>query len=463
MDKAKLLVVDDDAITLDLLLEVLGNQFDIYVAIDGPSALALMEQGISPDLVLLDIQMPDMDGFEVFRQLRHRWKHLDLPVIFLTSRDSVEDEAKGLELGAVDYISKPYNPIVVSCRIQTQLELKQFRDHLQEQVHRRTQLLAEAVAETRRKELHLQGVINTAPIGIGLIRSSVIHNANQMMADLTGYPVGKLEGMSLRRLYADEQDFIRDEQKIALLLQGTLRQAVEARLRKADGTDADFALRFSPLEQNGEEGEAIFSAMDISDRKRHEAQLEARIRERTSELRTANQLMEQEILERKRSEQALIQSEIDLEKQRATLEEANVALKVLIREAEQERREFEERVSSNLLGLVEPYLDKLKKSPLDDRQRNFVSIIEGNLKNIVSPFVRTSVSMSLNLTPAEIQVANLIKQGRTTKEIAELLHLSQRTIEKHRNNMRRKFGINNRKVNLSTLLNGSRAGINDQQ
>jgi len=106
----------------------------------------------------------------------------------------------------------------------------------------------------------------------------------------------------------------------------------------------------------------------------------------------------------------------------------------------------------NVKELVMPYLEKIKKNSPDTRQKTLLAIMESNLNDIISPFVRGMSANYLKLTPTEIQVANLVKQGRTTKEIAELLHLSTKTIEFHRDNIRRKVGIKDKKINLRAYL-----------
>ena len=107
---------------------------------------------------------------------------------------------------------------------------------------------------------------------------------------------------------------------------------------------------------------------------------------------------------------------------------------------------------SNVKELVEPYLIKLKNTGLDEKQNAYVSILESNLKEIISPFSQKLSSKYFNLTPTEIQVAGLVKEGRTAKEIAELLNKSIRAIEFHKNNIRKKLGLINKKANLRSHL-----------
>ncbi len=134
------------------------------------------------------------------------------------------------------------------------------------------------------------------------------------------------------------------------------------------------------------------------------------------------------------------------------LEEMNTALKVLLKKREEDKQELEEQVIYNVKELIMPFLEKLKASRLDSRQLTLLGIMDSNLNDIVAPFAQSLSTRFLNLTPAEIQIANMVKHGKTTKEIADTLFLSTRTIESHRDSIRKKLGIKNKKANLRTHL-----------
>jgi DNA-binding NarL/FixJ family response regulator len=159
-------------------------------------------------------------------------------------------------------------------------------------------------------------------------------------------------------------------------------------------------------------------------------------------LKEAHDMLERRVEERTR--ELRIKSE--------NLEEMNTALKVLLKKREEDKNELEEKVIYNVKELILPFLEKLKRSKLDHRQQTCVDIIASNLNDIVAPFAKTLSTRYLNLTPSEIQIANLVKHGKTTKDIADLLNLSTRTIESHRDSIRQKLGIKNKRANLRTHL-----------
>jgi len=139
-----------------------------------------------------------------------------------------------------------------------------------------------------------------------------------------------------------------------------------------------------------------------------------------------------------------------LQAKSVSLEETNTALKILLKNVEEAKRELEENVVANIKTLVMPYIEKVKKLKPTDMQMTYLNLMEENLKNIASPFLRGL--SQFNLTPTEIQVANYIRDGKTTKEIVELLHVSKDSIDIHRYNIRRKLGINKKKFNLRSRL-----------
>jgi PAS domain S-box-containing protein len=213
------------------------------------------------------------------------------------------------------------------------------------------------------------------------------------------------------------------------------------------------------LNRKGKPAGNIVTLRDISILKqveqelnRYRGHLEDLVAERTAELGKMNAKLAQEIEERKRAEAKLRKREKELEAQSQHLEEVNTALKVLLKQRENDRNELEENMLSNVIELVSPYLEQLYKTHLNTRQAMLLSILESNLSNIISPFISKLSSRFFNFTPMEIRVANLVKEGKTNKEIAALLFLSKNTILFHRHNIRTKLGLKGTKINLRTHL-----------
>ncbi len=138
--REKILIVDDIPANIRILGQLLRSEYDIRIATGGKNALAIVASENPPDLVLLDIMMPDMDGYEVCRRLKEDSRLKDIPVIFITAKGEVEDETRGLEIGAVDYIIKPFSPPIVAARVKTHLQLKRQRDELAQMTRDLTEL-----------------------------------------------------------------------------------------------------------------------------------------------------------------------------------------------------------------------------------------------------------------------------------------------------------------------------------
>ncbi|MCI4626505.1 MAG: response regulator [Candidatus Magnetoovum sp. WYHC-5] len=134
----KLLIVDDEPINIEVLAKTLGKEYKIVVANNGMRALAIAQAAQPPDLILLDIMMPDMDGYEVCRRLRADIRTKNIPIIFITAMRDETDEAMGLSIGAVDYIRKPFSPSITAARVRNHMKLKGYQDNLEELVHEMT-------------------------------------------------------------------------------------------------------------------------------------------------------------------------------------------------------------------------------------------------------------------------------------------------------------------------------------
>lgn len=156
--RPSILIVDDTPENIALMASVLGSSYQTRAATSGERALSIAFSENPPDLILLDITMPAMDGYEVCRQLKQNPKTADVPVIFVTSRSEQEDEQTGLDAGAVDYVTKPIRPGIVAARVRTHLQLKGARDFLRD----KSEYLEKEVARRTREISMIQDVTMVA-------------------------------------------------------------------------------------------------------------------------------------------------------------------------------------------------------------------------------------------------------------------------------------------------------------
>ncbi len=180
--------------------------------------------------------------------------------------------------------------------------------------------------------------------------------------------------------------------------------------------------------------------------------LENRVRERTADLTRLNAELEQEVEERRRMEDVLKRREKELEVKSRNLEELNTALTVLLKKREEDKNHLEEQVLTNVKEMVIPYIEKLKNTHLSSDQSAYLSIVDSHLNDIISPFLVKMSTKYRRFTPKEIQVATLVKDGKTTKEIASIMNVCSGAVELHRNHIRTKLGLTNKKMNLRSYL-----------
>ena len=257
-------------------------------------------------------------------------------------------------------------------------------------------------------------------------------DANQTAAKMFGYSHDDLIGIFGTDVIAPES-----KETVKRHMLSDYEAPYEVIARKKDGTRFHVEIRGRMAKYKGRKVR-ITVVRDIIERKIAEEaiqkthnELERKVKERTSELAKANQ---------------------QLKDKADNLKETNIALNVLLKKREEDKKELEERVLLNVKDLVLPYLKRLKKSRLDDRQKTLANILESNLNGIISPFLHTLSAKYSSLTPKEIRVAGLVREGQTTKEIAKLLISSTDTIDFHRKNIRKKLGLHNIKSNLRSYL-----------
>jgi PAS domain S-box-containing protein len=262
---------------------------------------------------------------------------------------------------------------------------------------------------------------------------------NSSVEKRLGYSADELKGMNYHHLMSHET-----AKKVYKLFNevytsGKTREGFDFEVIRKDGTRIQADTIISLIrDADGQPFGFRCLSRDFTERKRTEAalkrahgELEKKVKERTLDLAKINE---------------------ELEVKTNKLEEVNTALRILLKKREDDKRELEKKMAFNVRELVLPYLEKLNTSDIKEWQKAYVDIIVSNLNDIVSPFLHDLSTKFLKLTHTEIQIANFIKHGKTSKEIAELLRLSEKTVQTHRKNIRKKIGLKNTKANLRTHL-----------
>jgi two-component system, cell cycle sensor histidine kinase and response regulator CckA len=220
----KILIVDDELTSREKLRKIMGSFGECVVVENGEDALQIATSGKPFDLILLDIIMPHIDGYDVCRRLKSNETTSNIPVIFISARNEDDDVAQGLELGAVDYIKKPFSPAIVKARVRTHLELKKHRDHLEDLVDERTielkKMTKEMQAEVadrnhaeealRENEEKYRNVVENANDAIFIAQDYLTKFANPKTVALTGYSTEELAKIFFT-------DFVHSEDKDAIV------------------------------------------------------------------------------------------------------------------------------------------------------------------------------------------------------------------------------------------------------
>lgn len=425
-----LLVDDEDVIRAVLSRELRLKNYDVQPAVDGREALRQL-QSQRFDAIITDLDMPYVDGISVLKAA----KKLPSPisVIILTGYGDMGSAIDALRLGADDYMVKPCDVGELVHRLTRCLEkqdlmvqLKRQNIQLQLEIEKREKSEAKLRASEQRFQLALDAssdmIWDRNPV------TDQVYFGEHWYRSL-GYEDHEMSNGSAsiweRLIHPDDRERVIDAREKHF--KGEVpRYEAEYRIKNKAGKWQWILARGQVIERDiqGTPTRVVGTHTDVTRLKTVEEQLQE-----------ARDDMEQRVRERT-----------------AELEETNIALNVLLAKRERDRETLEHQILTNVAELVEPYLTKLDASRLTKEQEIYLSILKANISELTSSLVQNIAAKFTRLTPSEIQVANLVKLGKRTKEIAQILHLSPGTINIHRKNIRKKLGLTNKKENLQTFL-----------
>jgi PAS domain S-box-containing protein len=408
----KIMVVEDEAVIAIRLQERLTAMGYHVVGISYSGEEAMKQaRRLRPDLILMDIMIPGkMDGVVVAKWVK---AELDIPVIFLTafSEDKIIERAK--QAKPYGYIVKPFQDRELKACVEVALYKKKTEKALKE------------------REENFRTLAENANDGILIaVGEGEYVYANRRAAEITGYGVFELLKTTIQDI-AHQDDLGKIKETYRHIFAGKkFQKQFEATIVRKDGNEVPIEITGARSIWYGHPA-AIVIFRDITERVKAEKalqeahhELELRVKERTK----------------------------DLEIKTKSLEEMNTAMKVLLKKREEDKTEIEDNVLTNVKELVMPFVEKFRETQLDDQQKTFLNIIESNLNEVISPFSRRLSLDYLNLTPTEIQIANMTKHGSTSKKIAKVMNISPRTVDTHKKNIRRKIGLEGKRANLRSYL-----------
>ena len=356
-DHLDILIVEDSRTQAEQLRYILEKKdFRVRLAASGRQALDFLQQQI-PDVVVTDILMPGMDGYELCKRIRSEKRLKDVPVILVTSLSEPADVIKGLEAGADNFITKPYDERYIISRIEYLVANRELRKN--EETDRNTEVFFSG------KRYH----IAAKRLQILDLLLSTYENAHLQNREL-------------------------------LSTQKSLREA--------------------------------------------RADLERQVEERTADLsRTVDDL--------KTALETLLLREKELQEKNRELHDINATLNIMLKRRDQEHSEIRKEIAAKTVKTVLPLLKKAQNRATG-ATRDYMETAQANLLDVFSEHPHDSILTTAKLAPRELQIVHYIRQNKTTKEIADLLGLSVRTIESYRESIRKKLRITNQKKNLKKFI-----------
>ena len=240
--KQLLLIADANPENVNVLKTMLAPDYDIKVAADGEEAIRLASSPDTPGLILLNDMMPAADMYEVCRELKADKTTKDIPIILLWEPTTEDTETKGFELGAADYLTKPFKRSVVSARIRTHLELKRYRDNLENRVKKRVSELHEEIQERRDVEDTYRALVEHARDGIAIIHDFKVRYANPAFSKMIGFSEKELIGAHLKK-FISEEEFVKNTTRYSNRIAGlNLPRIYKSKVIHSDGSTIDVEL-----------------------------------------------------------------------------------------------------------------------------------------------------------------------------------------------------------------------------
>jgi PAS domain S-box-containing protein len=240
--KQILLIADANPENVNVLKTMLAPDYKIKVAADGEEALRLASAPDTPGLILLNIMLPSADMYEVCRKLKADKTTKDIPIILLSEPTTEDTQAKGFALGAADFITIPFKRSVVTARIRTHLELKRYRDNLDNRVKKRVNALHEEIQERRDVEDTYRALVEHARDGIAIIHDFKVRYANPAFSKMVGLSEKELFGAHLKK-FISEQEFIKNTKRYSDRIAGlNLPRIYKSQIIHSDGSTIDVEL-----------------------------------------------------------------------------------------------------------------------------------------------------------------------------------------------------------------------------
>ena len=404
----KIMIVDDDFLICEELQGIVTDlEYEVAGVADAGKAAVEMALDVKPDVILMDIVMDNgMDGIEAAGRIMEA---IDCAVVFVTGHGEDEIFQRAKQVQPHGYILKPYTPMDVRAAIEIGHHKKQVERRLKEAFGKVFADLKQRTTELESANHRMEALLD-APTD------------SMLLVDLDG-TVLAANPIAAKRHRMKLQEFV--GKRVYDLLTKKLAKSRKAKINRVIKTKK--RVRFTD-----KRGKSIFdnSVYPIFDNDHNVIQLAVYAKDVTAE----------------------VEFREGLESKTELLGDANMALKIMLQKSTENREEVEAEVMATLKKMVVPLVQKIKKAEINPTVREHINRLEDNLKHFSSPFSRNLTFEYLSLSPKEIKVANLIREGKATREIAEELNVKIGTVEFYRNSIREKIGIRGKKIRLRTHL-----------